>query len=106
MVPSPLYDGTYNEAKRSSTVPKKTMGLGSRMLSFDANCSCSSCRSMIEGCLNSTLLIVEAADVEEVMDAYEIREPSEVSLEVVDLRRREKGEEKWLWMGWKPNILT
>lgn len=67
---------------------------------------------MTEGCLNSTLLMVEAADAEEVMEAYEIREPSEVSLEQVDLRRRENGGsalegcERWLWMGWKPNILT
>lgn len=81
----------YKEAKRSSMLPKKVMGRGSRMLSFEANCICSSCRLMIEGCLKSTLLIVDAADVDDVLEAYDILEPSESSLETVDLRRNEKG---------------
>lgn len=59
----------YKEAKRSPMLPKKVMGRGSRMLSLEANCMCSSCRSMIEGCLKSTLLMVEAADVDEVLEA-------------------------------------
>lgn len=68
--------------------------------------------SMTEDWRKSTLLMVDAAEADELMEAYEMREPSEVSLEQVDRRRREKGGRalegcaRWLWMGWKPNILT
>lgn len=82
------------------------------MLSLDENCSCSICMSMTDDWRKSTLLIVDAAEADELMEAYEMREPSEVSLEQVDRRRMEKGGRalegcaRWLWMGWKPNILT
>lgn len=59
----------YKEAKRSSMLPKKTRGLGSRMLSLDENCSCSTCMSMTEGCRKRTLLMVDAAETEELMEA-------------------------------------
>lgn len=74
----------YREAKRSSILPKNTMGRGSRILSSEPKFLCSSSRSMMEGCLKMTLLMVEAAEVEEVTEAHE------VLLEWVEVRRKEK----------------
>lgn len=59
----------YKDAKRSSMLPKKVIGLGSRILSLEANCMCSSCKSIIEGCLKRTLLMVDAADADEMLEA-------------------------------------
>lgn len=59
----------YNDAKRSSMLPKKTTGLGSRILSSEPKFLCSSSRSMIEGWRKIRLLMDEAADADEVLEA-------------------------------------
>lgn len=59
----------YRDAKRSSMLPKKTTGLGSRILSSEPKALCSSSRSMIEGWRKIRLLMDEAADAEEVLEA-------------------------------------
>lgn len=59
----------YSEAKRSSMLPKKTTGLGSRILSSEPKALCSSSRSIIDGWRKIRLLMDEAADAEEVLEA-------------------------------------
>lgn len=65
-------------------LPKKTMGRGSRILSSDPKFLCSSSRSIMEGWRKMTLLMVDAAEVDDVMEAHEVR------LECVEVRRKAK----------------
>lgn len=74
----------YSVAKRSSMLPKKTMGRGSRILSSEPKVLCSSSRSMMEGWRKMTLLMVDAAEVDDVIEAHE------VLLECVEVRRKAK----------------